>query len=400
MNDATLRRSLAAVVVPGELEARRRSWRVARTAFEGREQVSAGPALPRRWLPIAAAAAVVIAVVAALSPPGRAVIGDVRDAIGRERVAGVQGAAPSLYSLPTKGRLLVDSARGPWIVNPDGSKRLLGSYEESSWSPFGRFVVASQQAELDALDPNGAVRWSLARPHVSGARWGGTETDTRIAYLSGDSLHVVAGDGTGDRTLVATVAGVAPAWKPGGGHVLAYVAPKGAVRIVDSDSGHVLGGWREGSPEQLAFSADGNLIAARDQRFLTIYNAQAFRVTGISSKSLGLGRVRFLAAAWSPKAQTLAYALYDPKTGRNTVSTLDEGGRGETRQLFSGAGRVTDLAWSPDGKWVLAAWKDANQWVFVRAGDGATQIVARSSIADQLNGAPGGQFPTIAGWLK
>ena len=33
MDDATLARSLASVVVPGELEARRRSWLVTRSAF-------------------------------------------------------------------------------------------------------------------------------------------------------------------------------------------------------------------------------------------------------------------------------------------------------------------------------------------------------------------------------
>src|SRR4051812_15182765 len=347
MDDTMLRRSLASVVVPGELEARRRSWRVARTAFEQREELPV-PALPRRWPPVAAAAALMIVVAAALSPPGRAVIGDLRDAIGREQVVGVKGAAPSLFSLPAKGRLLVDSSRGPWIVKPDGSKRLLGTYQTSSWSPFGRFVVASKAAELDALGQKGDARWSLARPHVSGARWGGTETDTRIAYLTGSALHVVAGDGTGDRRLVARVAGVAPSWKPGSEHVLAYVTPNGRVRIVDADSGHVLGGWREGLPKQLAFSSDGDLIAARSDRLLTIYNAQAFRVTGISSKSLGLGRQRFLSAAWSPTAPTLAFALYDPKTNRSTVSTVERGGRGDTRQLFSGAGRITGLQWSPD----------------------------------------------------
>ncbi|MGZ8694704.1 MAG: hypothetical protein ACXWYS_04625 [Gaiellaceae bacterium] len=398
MDDAMLRRSLASVVVPGELEARRRSWRVARTAFERREELPV-PALPRRWPPVAAAAALMVVVAAALSPPGRAVIGDVRDAIGREQVVEVKNASPSLFSLPAKGRLLVDSSRGPWIVNPDGSKRLLGAYEASSWSPFGRFVVASKAAELDALAPKGTVRWSLARPDVTGARWGGSETDTRIAYLSGGSLQVVAGDGRSDRVLVKRVADVAPGWKPGGEHVLAYVAPKGAVRIVDADSGHVLGGWREGSPEQLAFSADGKLIAARDDRLLTIYTAQAFRVTGISSKSLGLGRQRFLAASWSPTAPALAFALYDPKTNRSTVSTVEKGGRGDTRQLFSGTGRITDVAWSPDGKWVLIAWASADQWVFIRTGEGATKIVTRSSITEQLNGTPGGQFPTIAGWV-
>jgi hypothetical protein len=47
---------------------------------------------------------------------------------------------------------------------------------------------------------------------------------------------------------------------------------------------------------------------------------------------------------------------------------------------------------------VLASWDSADQWVFIRSGDGATKVVARSSITEQLNGHPGGTFPAVAGW--
>ena len=78
---------------------------------------------------------------------------------------GVEEAAPALFALPADGRVLVTSARGVWVVRPDGSKRLLGRYREASWSPFGRFVVAARANELAALDPStGELRWSLARP--------------------------------------------------------------------------------------------------------------------------------------------------------------------------------------------------------------------------------------------
>ena len=66
----------------------------------------------------------------------------------------------------------------------------------------GRRSAASSSSpaanELAALEPDGDVRWTLARPAVRFPRWGGTATDTRIAYLTGSRLHVVAGDGTGD----------------------------------------------------------------------------------------------------------------------------------------------------------------------------------------------------------
>ena len=55
--------------------------------------------------------------------------------------------------------------------------------------------------ELVALEPDGDLRWTLARPDVRFPRWGGTRTDTRIAYLSTARLRVVAGNGKGDRLL-------------------------------------------------------------------------------------------------------------------------------------------------------------------------------------------------------
>ena len=130
-----------------------------------------------------------------LSPPGRAVLDDLREAVG------VEQAQPALFSLPAPGRMLVTADSGAWVVQQDGSKRLLGRYDEASWSPFGRFVVASRRNELVALTPEGKVRWSLARPNVRYPRWGGTKTDTRIAYFSGGKLRVVGGDGKGDRVL-------------------------------------------------------------------------------------------------------------------------------------------------------------------------------------------------------
>ena len=49
---------------------------------------------------------------------------------------------------------------------------------------------------------------------------------------------------------------------------------------------------------------------------------------------------------------------------------------------------------------MLVAWESADQWVFIRTGEGATKIVTRSSITEQLNGTAGEQFPSIAGWVE
>ena len=204
-----MRHELERIAVPEAAAAEERARGVVLAAFEEREPV------PRerhafRVAAIAVAAAALLAGALA-TPPGRAVLDDVREAVGVER------AQPALFALPTPGRLLVASDAGVWVVQTDGSKRLLGSYREASWSPFGRFVIAARRNELAALEPDGDVRWTLARPRVRFPRWAGTESDTRIAYLSSRSLRVVGGDGSDDRRLVARVRPVPPSWRPGGG---------------------------------------------------------------------------------------------------------------------------------------------------------------------------------------
>src|SRR5205823_7269551 len=101
------------------------------------------------------------------STPGRAVLGSLKDA-----VRGEKNAKPALFSLPTSGQLLVASDRGVWVVQSDGSKRLLRRYRDPSWSPHGIYLAALRGHELRALEPDGAVHWSLARPgRLASPRW-------------------------------------------------------------------------------------------------------------------------------------------------------------------------------------------------------------------------------------
>ena len=177
---------------PGEQEAQERAWAVVRRAYAEREPV----AWPRRHArPLAAAALVAAVAAAALSPPGRSVVHSLREAVG------VQEAEPALFSLPTRGDLLVTSRKGLWLVHRDGSKRLLGHYGDATFSPHGLFIAATRANQLVALDPKGNVRWTLARPAPRDPVWTGTRTDTRITYVSGGRLRMVAGDGTGDHVI-------------------------------------------------------------------------------------------------------------------------------------------------------------------------------------------------------
>jgi hypothetical protein len=177
---------------PGEHEAQERAWAVVRRAYEERQPV----AWPRRHArPLAAAALVAAVAAAALSPPGRSVVQSLREAVG------VKEAEPALFSLPTRGQLLATSREGTWLVHRDGSKRLLGRYRDATFSPHGLFIAATRANQLVALDPMGNVRWTLARPAPRHPIWTGTRTNTRITYVSGGQLRVVAGDGTGDHAV-------------------------------------------------------------------------------------------------------------------------------------------------------------------------------------------------------
>lgn len=221
-----MKRELERIEVPDEHEARERAWAVVNAAFAEREPQ------PRRrsWKPFAAVALTLVALAGLLSPPGRAVLDQIREAVG------VEDAEPALFSLPAPGRLLVSADSGVWVVDEDGSKRLLGRYREASWSPFGRYVVAAGANELVALEPDGDVRWSVARPDVRFPRWAGTRTDTRIAYLSRGELRVVGGDGKGDKVLDARAAARPPVWRKGLRNVLVYARRDGTVRAVAVDT--------------------------------------------------------------------------------------------------------------------------------------------------------------------
>jgi WD40-like Beta Propeller Repeat len=376
------RRLLRSVHVPDEDGAAERAWEVVHAAFKEREPV----AWPRRHARPLLAAAVVVAVVAgAISAPGRAVIRSLRDAIGREKVVGIRRAEPALFRLPAQGQALVASPAGPWVVQPDGSKRLLHGWDAAAWSPRALYLAVTRGHELAAVTPRGDVRWSLARRGlITGASW--SFEGFRVAYLNGTQLRLVVGNGEGDHVLVPRVRPVAPAWRPvGPAHVLAYVGARRAVHVVDADTRRELGSFREGNPEELLWSADGALLAARSSGLISVYRPNGVRVTGISTRSFAVVPGSIPAAAFAPKGHTLAYVTYDAKTNRSTIYVGQ-------RRLFTGPGHFTRLVWSPDGRWLLVAWPDANQLFFVRT-SGPHKVLAVSDVRRQFGG-----FPNPAGW--
>jgi hypothetical protein len=370
-----VRRELERIEIPGEHEARERTWSVVQAAFAEREPERRRPPL---LVPALVGVVLALALAAALSPPGRAVLGDVRDAVLPARV---EHAQPALFRLPAHGRLLAVSDAGAWLVRQDGSRRLLGRYDAATWSPFGRFVAGSRADELAALVPDGGVRWTLARPDVRLPSWGGTRVDTRIAYLTGGLLRVVAGDGTDDHRLARRAADVAVAWRPGAAHTLAYVGRDGVLRVVDAERGTVLLKTPARGATQLAWAADRLLVLSPTElRLLDDSGGVALRRRG-----------RFVTAELAPRARATALVR---REGEATVVELLPRDGGPARRLFVGTGRISDLAWSPDGRWLLVGWPTADQLLFVRT-VGRPRIQAVSNVSAQLRSR---SFPRIEGW--
>ncbi|HEY6672706.1 MAG TPA: hypothetical protein VIZ91_09430 [Solirubrobacterales bacterium] len=376
-----LRAALAAQAPPDAPGAEERAWRVVNAAF-----ADAIPRRRRRGVRRTAGLAVAIGLAAvAISPAGA----KVRDFVGDTLDIGQEPSQPALTSLPAAGELLVDSPQGPWIVQADGSKRLLGDYRESTWSPHGLFVAAAAGHDLVALDPHGDVRWSLARAGpITTPRW--SPDGFRIAYLSGPSLRIVAADGTGDRLLRPAVSlGVAPAWRPGPGHVIAFAGRDGRVHVADADSGRSLAHTSQLLPLQVAWSADGKRLVVLTENQLRSYTAKGRLV---SARRISPGA---RAAAISSRGEVAVIAT----TGRPVSSRLlliDLAGR--LRQLFAGPGEFDEIAWSPSGDYLLLAWPSADQWLFLDP-DRPQRTVAVSNISRQFSpGAEPAGFPAVAGW--
>jgi len=369
-----VRETLERIAVPDEEAARERAREVALAAFAERGPVGRRGRTPLLALAVALAAAIALA---AASPPGMAIVHRVREIVGVER------SAPALFTLPGGGRLLVAADDGVWVADANGKKRLLKGYGEASWSPFGRFLVATRANELAALEPDGDVHWTLARAGVHSPRWAGTPTDTRIAYVDRSGVRVIAGDGTADH-LVARGAQGPLAWRPGGGHVLAYVAAH-ELRVENVDTGRVLArrtlGLEPRLHTDLEWSTDGRRLLVVNDGTLRVFRARG-RLVAESDRSTG----RVVDAVFRPGTDRVLVAR--TRGGQATVSELGSG-----RTIFAGTGVFDEITVSSDGTWVVVEWRTADQWVFVRL-EGPRELRAFSGIADQF----GGGEAVIAGW--
>jgi WD40 repeat protein len=391
MNDPGLRDRIRELEVPGERDAEQRAWELAKRAFADRKVTPKRPTARRL---IVVVAAVLILGLALLSPAGASIRHWVADVVGESN------ARPALTSLPAPGRLLVDSDQGTWVVESDGSQRLVGTYDQSTWSPHGLYIAATRGPRLTALTPVGDPRWTVTGTEsASLPSWQGPD-GFRLAYLSGASLRVVNGDGTNDRQVADRVAPVAPAWRPGTQHILAFVEGVGTVRVIDTDSGRLLRSIGFGAVHDVAWSPDGSELAVATGSELAVVHVPhtpALPSVGTRERPNRSGE----RLAFSPSGDRLAFV--GRSSGSSTESDLELGQFGRNglneHTILSIPGRLTDPTWSPDGRWLLVGWREADQWLFIDTGN-PSKVVAIANIARQFD--PGGEgtgaFPRISGW--
>lgn len=387
MTDAErkLRRALHEERVPDEREAERRAWRVVSAAAAEGAAVGVRGGRNRRRALQAAVAVGLIALVA--SPAGASVRRWIADRIA----PGVEHAEPVLSALPGSGSLLVQSQEGPWVVRPEGGKRLLGSFSEASWSPHGLFVVATGRDEIAALEPSGTVRWTIAkRGPVRLARWNGPD-GYRVAYLDGRALRVIDGNGANDRLIARGVPRIAPAWKSGPAHVLAYVKASGAIEAISADTRIPLFKAASGAVPISLQWASGRLLIVRPD---------GLQLLDASGRSLWRWTAPRGEAVWSATSSSHGDDIAAVVHRGNTSRLLRVGPGRTPRVVFAGPGHFAKPIWSPDGRWLLLPWPSADQWLFINPESGSTRLHAVANVAAQFApGAPApARFPTVAGW--
>ncbi len=382
-----LRSRLRDQPLPGEGEAAARSWPVVEAALAER-----GPAArPRRVvLRLALVAALLcVGLVAALTPAGAEVGHWIEDRFADRG----DPAGPAFAGLPPGGSVLTISRRGAYAIDADGGTQWLGAFSEAGWSPHGKHVVGVEGRRLEAVDPTGLVKWTLARQRPLHHPAWSTGLGYAVAYLEGRTLRVVAGTGdpSTDRALRRRAAAVTPAWRPRSDQVLTYATTGGAIETLEVVSGRAL--WRarsggSGRPLALAWSRNGRRLVALSSRSVTVLDASGHVLKTIALPAAGLE----LALHPSGGRAAVVVGRSGPGGAGTRVLDVPLRGAGRPRQLFQGG--VDGLAWSRDGRRLLLAWRDADEWLLL--GPGGRVRRALHGVSGEL-GAAGG-FPRVAGW--
>jgi RNA polymerase sigma-70 factor, ECF subfamily len=345
---------------------------------------------------------VAVALAAALTAPGRATaewvqrhLSEVTGQVLRT-TTNPSTPVPTTGALPGGGRMLAVNEQGLFAFGVGGPpRRLLGHIDAAAWSPHGRYAVAMRGIELIAVSVRGRRHWSLAeRRPISWPAW--SPSGYRIAFVVGTAglgrtIHVVAGDGSGEHVLAATRA-VAPAWRPGVAPAERLATVDAAARVVlrDADSGRVL--WRVRTPNtplRLTWSADGRLLLVGQRDRVTVLTASTGARVG-DQHSPG----KTINTLIANRPGHTGYAVVRRTAGgrsRVVVVRTDASGRrvlDESAVLFAG-GPIRAIAWSPHGDWLAADLAGVDGWDLVHL---------KGRGVDRIRTLAAGRDAHLSGW--
>ena len=388
--DTDIRRALQQIQAPDELDAQRRAWPLARAAFENREPLS-WQRRNRGLLVAAIAAAVLLA--AAISPPGRALVGSVRDAVTDEKVT----ARPDSPRCPLGARC--SSTRGTAPGSCSSTAPSVGS------ELVGRILVAERGVRRREQAARGGRPESRRHRAMVDGRTGSfaARAGRPRSILGTHASRTSTGERPSRRRQRHRRQGAAPARRGLGAGLapeafeLAFSTVDGRIELVDAESARTI--WRTVPgevPRQLAWSEDGERLLALGDRSLRVLDANGRKLWSIGLP-VGPSGVAFVR-----ESHRFVMVRYSPATGRSDLVLLQaEADPGEARFLYSAPGDSGSLAMSPNGNWLLVGWVNADQWLFLRLT--AAKVQAVSNISQQFGvptaGRPIAQaFPTSVSW--
>jgi hypothetical protein len=349
----------------------------------------------RMILAVACCALAALIALGTVSAPRQAFARWFRDAFG---LSAQPHTVRILGGLPGGGRLLVNTARGPWLVNANGSRHYLGSYAGASWSPHSLYLVAWRGTELSALNLAGARQWVITAPGpITTARW--SPDGYRIAFLAQNSLLVAAGDSSGEHTLSDAAAPVPPAWQPqtGSVHRVTFVRRDGSVEQIDTDTGALV--WRVRPPapaRQLVWSPDGGRLLVIGGHELTEYSASGQLISTVSpSPRTTIEATAFISAR--------RFVLISQPVGgdSDSIQLRQLGSTAPPVVLYTGVEQLAGLAASPTDQWLLATSPTADQWIFIHIGT-PPKLLATSAITTKFQrpDTTVTSFPQLDGWQR
>lgn len=310
---------------------------------------------------------------------GEAVHGLRRAVIGNPRLAGLV----TLVILLLLGGLVAalvlrdgddGGSGGGGGEEPQALHPPLAADETLAFVSGGRIMLLAGDAARPAALPGGGFR--------TGPDW--TSDGRRLAYAQAGNILTADQDGANPRQLTTESAGDrSPAWSEDGA-LVAFDRPEAddperrGIWVVRGDGSEAPVDLQPGAEEVGAapdWSPNGREIAY--QRGLRIW-VMASDGSGQRPLADGFDR-RSLFPAWAPNGTRIAFVLVD--AGPCEIGLVRPGG-GEVEILQPGRPeRCGDLAWAPDGRYLVVPGEDGSLWAIPRDGGDATRLLEAGQAA-------------------